>query len=72
MSYVIVDWAYNRIKPLRVFETFQDAWDYILGDMTDELKLTEENYQEYLVIESNELTDRELKDEKLAGQNWNI
>lgn len=31
------------------FKTFDDAWDYILGEMTDKLSLTEEDYQEYFV-----------------------
>lgn len=45
----IFDWAGNAIKPDLKFRTFEDAWDYILGDLTDELKLTEDDYQEYYV-----------------------
>ena len=42
----IYDWAGNRIG-LEAFGTFDDAWDYILSDLTDLLGLTEEDYQEY-------------------------
>lgn len=54
-KFIIVDWAGNRISPDKSFESFDDAWDYILGDMTDRLGLTEEDYQEYFVaeVESN-------------------
>jgi hypothetical protein len=33
------------------FEAFEEAWAYILGDMTDTYGLTEEDYQEYYVEE---------------------
>lgn len=31
------------------FKTFEDAWDYILGELTDKLSLTEEDFGEYYV-----------------------
>jgi hypothetical protein len=46
--YKIYDWAGNRIGDNK-FNTFEDAWDYILGDLTDKLDLKEEDYQEYNV-----------------------
>lgn len=50
MKYGIYDWAGNRIKPALEFRFFEDAWDYIFGDLTDELGLKEEDYQEYYVL----------------------
>jgi hypothetical protein len=29
-QYKIVDWASNRIFPNKIFDTFLDAWDYLL------------------------------------------
>jgi hypothetical protein len=49
MNYIIKDWANNRIKPSKFFESFEDAWDHILGELTDELSLNDEDYQEYFV-----------------------
>ncbi len=43
----IYDWAGNAIDPHQSFKSFEDAWDYILGPLTDRLGLTEEDYQEY-------------------------
>lgn len=51
MNYKIVDWANNPIKAELTFKTFEDAWDYIYGELTDELNLTEEDFQEYEVVE---------------------
>lgn len=50
MGFIINDWAGNRITQ-KSFESFDDAWDYILGELTDKLGLVEEDYQEYHVIE---------------------
>lgn len=48
----IYDWAGNDLTYAHgLFKTFQDAWDYIVGDMTDKLKLNEDDYQEYYVCE---------------------
>jgi hypothetical protein len=49
----IFDWAGNEVKPDKSFKSFEDAWDYIQGEMTDELGLTEEDYQEYHVDNVN-------------------
>ena len=49
MIYIIEDWYGNKLMIHGDFKTFQDAWDYIRGDMTEKYKLTEEDYQEYFV-----------------------
>lgn len=46
-KFVIFDWAGNELDMHGTFETFEDAWDFILGEMTDLLNLTEEDYSEY-------------------------
>lgn len=48
MRYRIYDWAGNRIGE-RTFKSFEAGWDYILGELTDALNLSEEDYQEYSV-----------------------
>ncbi len=51
-KFIIFDWAGNDLSNHHgTFETFDDAWYYILGDMTDNLNLTETDYQEYDVRE---------------------
>lgn len=47
--FAIFDWAGNRLYRWGQFNTFEDAWDFILGDMTDILNLTDDDYQEYFV-----------------------
>jgi hypothetical protein len=47
-SYMIYDWADNLISK-KTFKTFESAWHYILGDLTERLKLAEDDYQEYFV-----------------------
>lgn len=57
-KFIIQDWAGNEIglknsngiTVFEEFETFEDAWNYILGELTDRLGLTEEDYQEYYVV----------------------
>ncbi len=49
MKYVIYDWAGNRIGA-EEFTHFEDGWDFIFGDLTDQLGLTEDDYQEYYVL----------------------
>lgn len=49
--FYIYDWAFNPIRPHLSFATFDDGWDYILGELTDDLNLEEDDYQEYQVIE---------------------
>lgn len=49
VSFAIFDWAGTRLSRWGTFTTFEDAWDWILGEMTDDLSLTEEDYQEYEV-----------------------
>ena len=49
--YKIFDWAGNDLSQWHgTFKTFDDAWEYILGEMTDKLGLVEEDYQEYQVL----------------------
>ena len=48
-KYAIFDWTGNRLSKWGVFDSFEDGWEFILGDMTDKLSLTEEDYQEYYV-----------------------
>ncbi len=45
----IQDWAGNVLSSHGEFNSFEEAWEYILGEMTDKLNLTEEDYQEYFV-----------------------
>lgn len=48
--YKIYDWAGNDLSVHHgCFKTFDDAWNYIYGEMTDKLGLSEEDYQEYYV-----------------------
>lgn len=49
--FIIQDWAGNVLLNGKTFKTFDDAWGYILGEMTDALGLTEEDYSEYYVEE---------------------
>jgi hypothetical protein len=49
-KFIIQDWAGNRIEPGLDFESFEDAWEHILGDLTNRLNLTEEDYQEYYAV----------------------
>ena len=46
----IYDWAGNDLsKHHGTFSSFEEAWDYIFGEMTDKLNLKEDDYQEYYV-----------------------
>lgn len=56
-SYKIYDWAANRLGS-KTFATYEDAWDYIYGELTDKLGLTDEDYQEYYVEDK---ADRETR-----------
>jgi hypothetical protein len=59
MKYIIQDWAGYTLSiysgfvrggvPME-FYSFESAWDYILGDLTDRNQLTEEDYQEYYAV----------------------
>lgn len=48
-KFKIYDWAGNSVCGELSFKTFEDAWDYIYGELTDRLSLTDEDYQEYEV-----------------------
>lgn len=49
MTWIIQDWAGNCIGS-ETFRSFEDAWDYILGDLTDRLSLQDDDYQEYFAV----------------------
>jgi hypothetical protein len=66
MKYIIQDWAGNTIQHNGVFnrgaygrelgvpmefDSFEAGWDYILGELADKWNLTEEDFQEYYVVE---------------------
>jgi hypothetical protein len=51
VPWIIKDWAGNRIAPDREFDTFEGGWEYIDGPLTDDLELTETDYEDYFVIE---------------------
>jgi hypothetical protein len=49
----IEDWAGNKINVNgKKFATFEDGWEYIYRDLTTLLDLTEDDYQEYYVVQS--------------------
>lgn len=48
MTYGIFDWAGNHLFPAESFETFEDAWDFILVNALVE---SEEDYGEYYALE---------------------
>ena len=60
MKYAIYDWTGVELIAYGYFESFDDAWDYILGDLTDRLGLTEEDYGEYQVLEHDSRDTRYL------------
>lgn len=48
--WVIYDWAGNVVNVGgKTFNSFESAWDYILGEMTGLAGLHEEDYSEYYV-----------------------
>jgi hypothetical protein len=47
--FVIFDWAGNELKMYGTFETFEEAWEYIQGELTDLINLSEDDYSEYEV-----------------------
>lgn len=60
LRFVIQDWAGNVLLNGRTFPSFEEGWEYILGELTDALGLTEEDYQEYYVMEANVRESRYL------------
>jgi len=55
-KYKIVDWMNNRIFPDKIFNTFEDGWEYIYNKFNNE-----EDHQEYYVVDFNQ---------KERGQIW--
>lgn len=49
-KFKIYDWAGNELTRWGSFNTFDDGWDFILGELTDLLQLTEDDYSEYFVL----------------------
>ena len=47
-QYKIVDWVSNRIFPDKTFNTFLDAWDYLLQKFP-----SDEDLQEFYVVNIN-------------------
>ena len=47
-QYKIIDWASNRIFPDKIFDTFLDAWDYLLQKFP-----SDEDLQEFYVVDIN-------------------
>jgi hypothetical protein len=66
--YQIYNWAGNRIGNLS-FETAEDAWDYILGDLTDKLNLSEEDYQEYYAVANDIRSGLKINVKRCKGHN---
>lgn len=58
-KWIIVDWAYNHIRPNKKFNDFEDAWGYIREEMHPD---DEEVWQEYEVLKESEY--KELKSRK--------
>lgn len=49
-KFIIEDWAGNRIFPSKVFETFEDGWDYIRENIHEETE-DDGTYDDYYVIQ---------------------
>jgi len=62
-KYKIVDWMNNRIFPNKVFETFEDGWDYIYKKFDNE-----EDHQEYFVVNVNEKERGQIWKQKTINQ----
>ena len=60
-QFIIQDWAGNVLENGMTFASFEDAWDHILGDMTDRLGLTEDDYSKYYAEEANVRSARYLQ-----------
>ncbi len=61
-SFIIEDWAGNHLSKHGTFPSFEEAWDYILGEMTDKLGLEDEDYGEYYVVEEKPRRERRYLD----------
>lgn len=38
MTYIIQDWAGNRMFPNNTFDTFEDCWDFIYENIKEEVE----------------------------------
>ncbi len=47
-KYIIEDWAGNHLFKDKVFESFEDGWDFIMEQFPDE-----DDLQDYYVIPKN-------------------
>ena len=50
MKYQIFDQSGNLVIPQLDFPSWEDAWEYIEGELTEELELTDEDYRKYDVL----------------------
>lgn len=68
-KYIIKDWVGNIIQPEKQFISFEEGWEYIFGELTGRLRLTDEDYQEYNVVPTKEIMNKrkpeELSEEQL-------
>ena len=49
MKFKIVDWMNNRMFPDKVFNTFEDGWEFIYEKIHNE-----EDHQEYYVLDEKQ------------------
>lgn len=50
-TFIIEDWAGNRIFPNKTFKTFLDGWDFIYTHIQEETE-DDGTYDDYYVIEA--------------------
>jgi hypothetical protein len=55
MKFKIVDWMNNRMFPDKVFNTFEDGWEFIYEKIHNE-----EDCQEYYVVDEKQKDRGEL------------
>jgi|TARA_R100000482_G_C5013581_1_gene96700 hypothetical protein len=55
MKFKIVDWMNNRMFPDKVFNTFEDGWEFIYEKIHNE-----EDHQEYYVVDEKQKDRGEL------------
>ena len=51
MKYQIVDWAYNKLWPDKYFDSFLEAWDFVIDNYE------EEDYEEIFVVPSHTIEE---------------
>ena len=50
-KYIIEDWAGNRISPNKVFDSFEDGWEWIMENIEEEEEEdgTYDDYYRYIL-----------------------